>query len=143
MRGLVIVKVVALLGVAVLNACASDAKPRPLRQNSKSYSFQISPDIVPPTARDPITYKVVIADRKTRQPIENGEGRLFASDSVGANTWDGFKYGPEIGTYHAVLRFITPGLWAVAIQFRRDSLHPVERIDWYQDVLNERVSSTP
>lgn len=140
MRRLVVVNVVALVAVGVLGACAGDRKPRPLRLNSQSYSFQISPDDVPPHARQEVNYKVVIADRKTRQPIENGDGRLFASDSVGAKTWDGFRYGPEIGTYHAVLRFITPGLWALAVQFRRDSLHPVERIDWYQDVHNERPS---
>ena len=140
MRRLAVIKVVALLGAVGLGgaACAGDGKPRPLRLNSQSYSFQISPDDVPPHARQEVNYKVVIADRKTRQPIEQGEGRLFASDSVGAKTWDGFRYGPEIGTYHAVLRFITPGLWALAVQFRRDSLHPVERIDWYQDVHNER-----
>jgi len=138
MRRLAVINVVALLGVMGLGACDGDRKPRPLRLNSQSYYFQISPDDVPPHARQEVNYKVVIADRKTRQPIENGEGRLFASDSVGAKTWDGFRYGPEIGTYHAVLRFITPGLWALAVQFKRDSLHPVERIDWYQDVLNER-----
>jgi len=138
MRRLAVIKVVALLSAVGLGACAGDRKPRPLRLNSQTYSFQISPDDVPPHARQEVNYKVVIADRKTRQPIEQGEGRLFASDSVGAKTWDGFRYGPEIGTYHAVLRFITPGLWALAVQFRRDSLHPVERIDWYQDVHNER-----
>jgi len=143
MRGPGIVNVIALVTVVGLGACGGNGQPRPLRQNSQSYSFEISPDDVPPHARQPINYKVVISDRKTRQPIENGEGRLFASDSIGAKTWDGFKYGPEIGTYHAVLHFITPGFWAVAVQFRRDSIHPVERIDWYQDVLNERPGPTP
>jgi hypothetical protein len=141
MRGLVYV--IALVGLVGSSSCASDGRVRPLRQNSHSYAYEIAPDDVPPHARQPINYKVVIYDRKTRQPIENGEGRLFASDSVGAKTWDGFRYGPEIGTYHAKVSFITPGLWALAIQFRRDSLHPVERIDWYQDVLNERTTTTP
>jgi hypothetical protein len=31
----------------------------------------------------------------------------------------------------------------VAIQFRRDSLHRLERIDWMQDVLNEKPSPIP
>jgi hypothetical protein len=141
MRGLVMVNVVALCGIMGLSACAADGRVRPLRQNSQTYSFEIAPDDVPPHARQPINYKVVIYDRKSRQPIENGEGRIFASDSAGAKTWDGFKYGPEIGTYHAKVSFIMPGLWALAIQFRRDTLHPVERIDWYQDVHNERTTT--
>jgi hypothetical protein len=52
-------------------------------------------------------------------------------------------YGPEVGTYHAKLNFVIPGTWAVAIRFRRDSLHPLEKTDWMQDVLNERPSNTP
>ena len=86
MRRLAVIKVVALLSVVGLGSCAGDRKPRPLRLNSQSYSFQISPDDIPPHARQEVNYKVVIADRKTRQPIENGDGRLFASDSIGAKT---------------------------------------------------------
>ena len=82
-------------------------------------------------------------DRKTRQPIENGEGRIFSNNAQGAKTWDGFVYGPEVGTYHAKLNFVVAGQWAVAIQFRRDSLRPLERIDWMQDVYDERPSKTP
>src|SRR5881409_3727723 len=110
--------VVALLSVAGIAACSGDNKPPPLRQISLSYSYEVAPDVSPPRAREPIAYKINIIDRKTRQPIENGEGRIFASDSAGAKTWDGFRYGPEIGTYHGVLNFITPGQWALAIQFR-------------------------
>src|SRR5437868_7082621 len=139
MRGII----VALAGIAALCACGSDGKPRPMRQISTSYYYEIAPDEAPPHARQSVTYKVTVSDRKSHQPIEYGEGRLFASDSAGAKTWDGFRYGPEIGTYHAVLSFITPGQWAVAIQFRRDSLHPLERIDWMQDVLNEKPSTIP
>jgi hypothetical protein len=133
--------IIAVGALAVTAACAADGKAPPLRQISASYGFEIAPDLSPPHAREPINYKVTIIDRKTHQPVENGEGRLFASDSAGQKTWDGFRYGPEIGTYRAVLHFITPGLWAVAIQFRRDTLSPVERIDWYQDVHNERPST--
>ena len=65
-----------------------------------------------------------------------------ASNSVGSKTWDGMVYGPEVGTYHAKLQFVIPGEWAVAIRFRRDSLHLLERTDWMQDVLDERPDST-
>jgi hypothetical protein len=30
----------------------------------------------------------------------------------------------------------------VAIRFQRDSLHPLERIDWMQDVFDERPDTT-
>lgn len=131
------------LAVVLLAACGpGGGKAPPLRQMSTSYSYTVSPDDAPPHARSDIHYTVTIFDRKTRQPIENGEGQLFASNAEHAKTWDSFTYGPEIGTYHAKLNFIVAGTWAVAIRFRRDSLHRVERIDWMQDVLND-TSSVP
>ncbi|MEP6492832.1 MAG: hypothetical protein ABJF01_09150 [bacterium] len=108
-----------------------------------SYSYTISPDDVPPHARQDIHYVIQIFDSKTRQPIEAGEGQLFASNGEGAKTWDGMAYGPEIGTYHAKLNFVVAGTWAAAIRFRRDSLRPLERIDWMQQVLDEKPSSVP
>ncbi len=143
-----------LFSAAVLAAIACDngpATPPPLRQMSTSYSFTITPDQAPPHAREDIHYSIQVLDRKTRQPIENGEGQLFAGKPIeeGApngpqsKTWDGMAYGPEMGTYHAKLNFVVAGLWAVAIRFRRDTLHPLERTDWMQDVLNERPSPTP
>lgn len=131
-----------VLALVLLAACGGDGKAPPLRQMSTSYSYTISPDQAPPRARNDIHYTVTIFDRRTREPIENGEGQLFASNEEHAKTWDSFTYGPEIGTYHAKLNFIVPGTWAVAIRFRRDSLHPLERIDWMQDVLND-TSSVP
>lgn len=129
----------------VLGACGpSEQRPRgTLRQISKSYSFIITPDQSPPHAREPILYKVVIRDRKSREPIQNGEGQIYSNNEAGAQTWDGFTYGPEIGTYYGKLNFVTSGPWAIGIRFRRDSLHPLETIDWMQDVLNERPSSIP
>jgi hypothetical protein len=132
------------LSVATMVACGpSGARVPSLRQGSTSYSFTITPDQAPPHAREPILYKIVVQDRKTRQPIENGEGQLFASSRFGSKTWDGMTYGPEVGTYHAKLNFVMPGQWAVAIRFRRDSLYPLERTDWMQDVLNEKPSPVP
>src|SRR5436305_2868445 len=125
MRGWRIMAAALALGTA---SCGGDEGPPPLRQLSTSYSYTISPDDSPPHARQDIHFSVQIFDRKTRQPIENGEGRLFASNGQGAHTWDGFVYGPEVGTYHAKLNYVLSGQWAVAIQFRRDSLRPLERI---------------
>jgi len=110
---------------------------------SNSYSYTISPDDSPPHARQDIHYVIQIFDRKTRQPIDNGEGQLFASNNQGAKTWDGMTYGPEVGTYHAKLNFVVTGTWAVAIRFRRDSLRPLERIDWMQEVRDEKPSPVP
>jgi hypothetical protein len=132
---------VACAGFVV--ACGGNDKPPPLRQMSMTYSYTISPDDVPPHARQDIHYTIQIFDGKTRQPIEGGEGQLFASNNEGAKTWDGLAYGPEIGTYHAKLNYVVAGTWAVAIRFRRDTLRPLERIDWMQQVQDERPSSVP
>ena len=132
----------AALAVAAAS-CGGDDRPDPLRQMSNSYSYTISPDDSPPHARQDIHYVIQIFDRKTRQPIDNGEGQLFASNNMGAKTWDGLTYGPEVGTYHAKLNFVVTGTWAVAIRFRRDSIRPLERIDWMQEVHDERPSPVP
>jgi len=133
---------VAALAVAAAS-CGGDDRPDPLRQMSNSYSYTISPDDSPPHARQDIHYVIQIFDRKTRQPIDNGEGQLFASNNMGAKTWDGLTYGPEVGTYHAKLNFVVTGTWAVAIRFRRDSIRPLERIDWMQEVHDEKPSPVP
>jgi hypothetical protein len=136
-------KFVVAAALAVCAAACGDDGPSPLRQMSNSYSYVIKPDDSPPHARQDIHYVVQIFDRKTREPINDGEGRLFASNNQGAKTWDGMTYGPEVGTYHAKLNFVVAGTWAVAIQFRRDSLRPLERIDWMQEVHDERPSPVP
>jgi hypothetical protein len=149
-RGRAVSTAAILLAGLALAACGGDNSPPPLRQLSTSYTYVIKPDDSPPHARQDVHYTIQVVDRKTRQPIENGEGQLFAGKPIeeGAptgpqsKTWDGLMYGPEEGTYHAKLNFVVAGTWAVAIRFRRDSLHPLERIDWMQDVLDERPSKT-
>lgn len=122
---------------------SSEAKVPQMHYISTDYSFTVEPDQAPPHAREPILYKIVVRDRKTREPIENGEGQIYSNNEEGARTWDGFTYGPQIGTYYGKLNYVTAGLWAVGVRFRRDSLHPLEKIEWMQEVLNERPSSTP
>ena len=139
------------LALAMVGCSSGPYKPPPLHQISQSYDFTIAPDEAPPNARDDVHYSITVLDRKTRQPIENGDGQLFASKPIDdaaprgpqSKTYDGMAYGPEVGVYHAKLNFVVPGLWAVAIRFRRDSVHLLERIDWMQDVLAERPSATP
>jgi len=141
---------VTAVTAAVLAACVvasscgqSEATPREMHYYTKEYSFTITPSEAPPHARGDIVYKFFIRDRDTREPIQNGEGQIYANNREGAKTWDGFTYGPEVGTYYGKLNFVTSGLWAVGFRFRRDSLHPLEKQEWMQDVLNERPSATP
>src|SRR5437763_68077 len=120
----------ALIGIVVAACGTSDAaRVHTLRQVSLSYTFEVTPNQAPPNAREDVAYTIVVNDRKTRQPIENGEGQIFASNGQGAHTWDGFTYGPEVGTYHGKLNFVVSGTWAMALRFRRDSIAPLEKID--------------
>jgi len=137
--------IVAIVAACVLTgSCGrSEAKQREMYQFSKNYTFTIMPSEAPPHAREEITYKVFIRDRDTREPIQSGEGQIYSNNKEGARTWDGFTYGPEVGTYYGKLNYTTSGLWAVGLRFRRDSLHPLEKIEWMQDVLNERQTATP
>lgn len=130
--------------VLLLASACGPREPRihQLRLYSQSYHFTIVADPSPPRARESVLYKVVIQDRESRQPIETGEGQVYASNEERASTWDGFEKGAELGTYYGKLNYVTSGLWAVAIRFRRDSLHPLEKVEWMQDVYNERGPGT-
>jgi hypothetical protein len=139
---------VGAMSAAVLAVCViasgcdrSEARQREMYYMTKDYSFIITPSEAPPHAREDVTYKIFIRDRDTREPIQNGEGQIYANNKDGARTWDGFTYGPEVGTYYGKLNFVTSGLWAIGFRFRRDSLHPLEKQEWMQDVLNERPES--
>lgn len=135
---------VVLLTVLITAACGRrEPRERELRLYSPSYAFTIVPSNSPPYAREATLYKVVIRDRESRQPIETGEGQIYASNEERANTWDGFAKGAELGTYYGKLNFVTAGLWAVAIRFRRDSLYPLEKVEWLQEVYNERQAPVP
>ena len=139
MRGLAL-----LVLLAAAESCGpSECSTPTLCQISKSYRFAIRPSVSPPRAREAILYKVVIRDRESGQPIELGEGQIYASNEGGANTWDSFTKGQELGTYYGKLNFVTAGMWAMAVRFRRDSLHPLEKTEWYQDVHNERGGPVP
>jgi len=126
----------------VLASCGGSPKATELRLWSDNYAFRVTMDPMPPRALEAITYRVVVQDKKTGQPIETGEGRIFATSADRANTSDGFKKENELGTYSGRLFFATTGDWAAAIQFRRDK-NPrmsLERVDWIQGV---RPASEP
>ena len=118
----------------VLATCSPSPKALELRLWSDTYAFTVTEDPMPPRALEQVVYRVVVQDKKTRQPIETGEGRIFATSADRAGTNDGFKKEKELGTYSARLFFPTVGDWAAAIQFRRDPRLPLERVDWIQTV---------
>jgi hypothetical protein len=130
--------------LALLAAAASCGPPRQpeLRQGTKSYLFTITSDPIPPRAREDVIYTITVKDRETKQPVDNGEGRIFANTRDGARTYDGFVKAPGVGVYSARLNYVASGQWAVGIQFHSDSLKPLEKTEWMQDVLPER-SGTP
>jgi hypothetical protein len=132
------------LAAALLASCGPNPKARELRLWSDNYAFHIIADPMPPRALEPIVYRVVVQDKKTGQPIETGEGRIFATSADVANTSDGFKKEKELGTYSGRLFFATTGDWAAAIQFRRDKdpRLPLERVDWIQTVLSASEPGT-
>jgi hypothetical protein len=131
-------------GSLVLLAGVSCGPPRQpeLRQGTKSYLFTITSDPIPPRAREAVIYTITVKDRETKQPVDNGEGRIFANTRDGARTYDGFVKAPGVGVYSARLNYVASGQWAVGIQFHSDSLKPLEKTEWMQDVLPER-SGTP
>ena len=120
----------------LLASCGGSPKATELRLWSDNYAFRVTVDPVPPRALEPAVYRVVVVDKKTKQPIENGEGRIFATSADRANTSDGFKKEKELGTYSGRLFFTTTGDWAAAIQFRgeKNPRLPLERVDWIQTV---------
>ena len=126
----------SLAAMVAVSGCGPGPRALENRQWSDSFAFRITVDPSPPRAIEDATYKIVVQDKKTGEPIETGEGRVFATSKDGANTDDGLAKGKEVGTYYGRLFFPTTGDWAVALQFRRDSTQRLERVDWVQAVNN-------
>ena len=120
-------------------SCGSPRRPE-LRQCSASYCFTVTSDPVPPYAREDVKYTITVKDRKSNQPVETGEGRIFANTAEMQRTYDGFTKAPQIGVYSAKLNYVMSGQWAVGIQFHSDTTKPLEKTEWMQDVLPERNS---
>jgi hypothetical protein len=111
-----------------------------IRLWTDDFELRISADVMPPRAIERITYTVTVRDKNTKEPIANGEGRIFATNADHKSVSNGFTYGPEVGTYRATLMFVTAGDWALGIQFRRDSTRVLQRtLDWRQTVRNEEA----
>ena len=133
----------AFVWIAMLAmGCRPEPQQFALRLDSESDSFRVTADPLPPRARELARYTVVVSDRKTKQPLEGGEGRIFASnagpdDPDRRTVWDGLAAAAQVGTYTANMNFVTAGNWAMALEFRRDSTSRLERIDWRQDIRPE------
>lgn len=119
-----------------LASCGNSDRAAEIRQWTDDMAFRISVVPAPPIAEEMTVFKVVVSDKETGQPIQTGEGRIFATSQERAQTGDGLAKGPEVGTYYAHVRFPVSGDWAVGLQFRRDSTTKLERTqDWQQQVL--------
>ena len=128
-----------LVLVAVLAAaCRSGPRDLSMKFLTEDMELRVLPDPLPPRAREPIRYKVVVRDKETGEPIEGGQGQIFATSQDGIDVYDPLVKGPELGTYYATMHFITAGQWAVAIRFQRDSTKKLERMDWMQEVFAAR-----
>ena len=129
--------------VAAGLSCGPPKDAGVIRLWTDDFEMRVSPDVMPPRALERITYKIVVRDKKTQEPIAHGEGRLFATNADRKTSWNGFVYGPEVGTYRATITFVTAGEWAIGIQFRRDSTKALQRtLDWRQTVWNETPPGT-
>ncbi len=127
-----------VVALTVAASCGAPPRTPELRQGTDSYRFVITSDPIPPHAREDVIYTITVTDRETGQPIETGEGRIFANTREGASTYDGFVKAPQVGAYSAKLRFVSAEQWAIGIQFHSDSTKPLEKTEWMQDVLPER-----
>lgn len=130
----------ALVGAAVASmaACGGGREPGTMPAYTDHFSMRISSEPSPPHAREAARYKLVVRDKDSGQPIEGGQGIIYANTRDGASTWDTFVAGDELGTYYATLHFVVAGNWAMGLRFRRDSTQQLEQVDWMQEVLSER-----
>jgi hypothetical protein len=141
-------------GVIALAACNEGGarEIKGLRLSTKSYRFTVTPNPIPPFANETTFYTITVVDRSTSQPVQDGLGQIYGqlTPSGRPYTWDSFVYGPEVGTYRARLRFAINSVsgspdeaWQMGLRFRRDSLSPIEVVNWSQQVRPERGFGTP
>lgn len=127
-----------LLALVPVLGCGSSQPRTDTRMWSDHYQLRISTEPRPPFARERTLFKVVARDKKSGQPIEHGEGMIYATNRDQRSIWDSLQPGPEVGTYYATLNFVTAGDWAIAIEFRSDSTKRLEKMEWRMDVRSAR-----
>lgn len=131
-------RLLAMLAFAgAFTACAPPDRPNTdIRLWTRDFEIRAWSDMTPPVTLEPIHYTIFIRDKKTKEPIVGGQGRIYVTNADRLTKWDGFTYGPEVGTYHATLMFPATGDWSLGIQFRRDSTQMLQKTadDWRQSV---------
>ena len=127
-----------IVALWAVGGCGPSAeKPKGLPAYTDHYQMRITTDPTPARARERTTFKIVVRDKATGQPIDGGEGLLYGNTRDPAvKVWDSFMAGAEPGTYYANLHFVIAGDWYLALRFRRDSTHKLEQVDWTQSVYN-------
>ena len=132
------------LAAAILAGCGSDSGGRASDiRGGETMTLRIRFEPTPAYAREDIRYRVYVQDKESGQPIENGWGQVYATSQDRKNIYDNLVPGTELGTYYGSLNFLTAGSWAVAVRFRRDSLAPLETVEWMQGVHPERTPEFP
>ena len=124
--------------VAAAGACQAGPRDFSMQLLTEDMELRVLPDPLPPHAREPVRYKVVVRDRETGEPIETGRGQIYATSADRVNAYDPLVKGPELGTYYATMQFVTAGPWAVAIRFQRDSTKQLQTMDWMQEIFPAR-----
>ena len=120
-----------LAALVAASSCDGSAKSQ-LRQGTTSYRFDIISPAGLPVAHDSLTYVIFVRDRNTGQPIENGEGRIFAR--AGAVVAGTFAKAPQVGQYIGRLELPSAGGWVVSIRFRDRAAKELELTQWVQEV---------
>lgn len=130
----------APLAALALVSCGKSAETVPgIRAYSEHYEFRITTDPIPPRARERTTFKILVRDKATRQPVDGGEGLIYGNpQDPTIKVWDSFVGSPEPGTYSANLHFVIAGNWFLAIRFRKDSTQKLEQVDWTQEISNAK-----
>jgi hypothetical protein len=121
----------------VLAGCGATTPPKnELRFKTDDFVIRISPETRPTRALESTYWRVVVNDKKTGTPIQGGQGRIFATNRDRKTVANGLEETGELGTYRTNLMFVTAGMWAMSMQFRRDSTKALQRTeDWTQDIL--------
>ena len=130
----------AMVAIAIIAGCTTrdpqSAIDTRMWTDDLKFTIRLTPR--PPYAREDVIVKVVVADKESGAPVENGQGRIYAMSHDSVKVFDGLERGPEPGTYYAKLNFVTAGEWAIGLQFRRDTTKKLETMDWLQSVRNAR-----
>jgi hypothetical protein len=122
----------------ILAGCDAGTPPKnELRLKTEDFTIRVSPETKPTRALEPIYWRVTVHDAKTGTPIQGGQGRIFATNRDMKTVANGLEATEELGTYRSNLMFVTAGMWAMAVQFRRDSTQALQKTqDWTQDILS-------